>query len=96
MFRHPTRANIIPQTAEGKRLIFRCQNFGSKNPGTDAESAQFRCQFAAKKTGIFALFAAFPCSSVQTNKKPAKLAFKRIRGLLRVATLTGFEPVLPP
>jgi hypothetical protein len=44
--------------------IFRCQNFGSKPRPAKADSAQFRCQFAAKKNSILALFAASPCLSL--------------------------------
>ena len=52
-----------------------------------------RCHFGAIKIGKMGAKQAFSVKSRSLNEKPANLVFMRIRGLLRVATLTGFEGV---
>jgi hypothetical protein len=59
-------------------------------------SLPFRCHFAAKNNGILAHFCAWQRISTERVKKPGEPLLVRFATPNGVATLTGFEPVLPP
>ena len=70
-------------------------------PALEVEERQdspllFCCQFAAKISAILVLLSAFACIPLHIVILAEYPVFMRFGSIFRVATLTGFEPVLPP